>query len=206
MPQSVAELIDLLQLEQVEETVFVGRDDDLDNRVVQRVFGGQVLAQALTAAYRTVADDRVAHSLGAYFLRAGLPGQAIHYRVERTRDGGSFSTRRIVAAQGDREIFSMVSSFHADEPGLTHSDLPPAGVPDPADCPPLSEVLGARSRRAVEAWRREWGVLDVRFASDTSTLANGGPRDAAMKVWVKAESDLPADPGCIRQCWPTPAI
>jgi acyl-CoA thioesterase-2 len=194
MPQSVAELIDLLQLEQVEETVFVGRDDDLDNRVVQRVFGGQVLAQALTAAYRTVADDRVAHSLGAYFLRAGLPGQPIHYRVERTRDGGSFSTRRIVAAQGDREIFSMVSSFHADEPGLTHSDLPPAGVPDPADCPPLSEVLGARSRRAVEAWRREWGVLDVRFASDTSTLTNGGPRDAAMKVWVKAESDLPADP------------
>jgi acyl-CoA thioesterase-2 len=131
VPQSVAELIDLLELDQVSETVFVGRDDDAEGRLVQRVFGGQVLAQALTAAYRTVAAGRVAHSLGAYFLRGGLPGQPIHYRVEVARDGGSFSTRRVVAAQGEREIFSMVASFHTEEPGLTHSDLPPEGVPAP---------------------------------------------------------------------------
>jgi acyl-CoA thioesterase-2 len=193
MPQSVAELIDLLELEQVDETAFLGRDDDADDRVVQRVFGGQVLAQALIAASRTVAEDRVAHSLGAYFLRAGLPGQPIRYDVEVARDGGSFSTRRVHAVQAGREIFSMVTSFHTDEPGLTHSDLPPMAVPAPEECPPLAEVLGARSQRAVAAWRREWGVLDVRFASDTSTLTSAGPRDAAMKVWVKAESDLPAD-------------
>lgn len=193
MPESVAELIDLLKLDQVDQATFIGHDDDSPDRVVQRVFGGQVLAQALIAAYHTVAEDRVAHSLGAYFLRAGLPGQPIRYQVEVARDGGSFSTRRVVAVQADREIFSMVASFHTDEAGLTHSDLPPTGVPSPDQCPPLSDVLGARSRREVEAWRREWGVLDVRFASDTSTLTKSGLRDAAMKVWVKAESDLPSD-------------
>lgn len=194
MPESVAELIGLLDLDQVEQNVFVGRDDDGPGRFVQRVFGGQVLAQALTAAYRTVDEGRVAHSLGAYFLRGGSPGVPIAYSVEVTRDGGSFSARRVVASQGDREIFSMVSSFHDPEPGLTHSDLPPAQVAAPNECPPLSEVLGARSRREAEAWRREWGVLDVRFAGDTSSLSAAGRKDADMLVWVRAASDLPDDP------------
>jgi acyl-CoA thioesterase II len=194
MPESVAELIALLDLDQVDEAVFVGRDDDPEGRLVQRVFGGQVLAQALTAAYRTVPNERVAHSLGAYFLRAGSPGIPITYSVELARDGGSFSSRRVVASQSDREIFSMVASFHVPEPGLNHSDLPAPGVPAPAECPPLSEVLGARSRRAVEAWRREWGGLDVRFASDTSILGAEGRTDAEMKVWVRAASELPEDP------------
>jgi acyl-CoA thioesterase II len=194
MPESVAEFIGLLDLDQVDQTVFVGRDDDSPGRFVQRVFGGQVLAQALTAAYLTVGEGRVAHSLGAYFLRGGTPGVPITYAVEVTRDGGSFSARRVVASQQGREIFSMVSSFHDPEPGLTHSDVPPENVPAPEDCPPLSEVLGARSRREAEAWRREWGVLDVRFAADTSPLSAVGRKDAEMKVWVRAASDLPSDP------------
>lgn len=191
MPGSVDELIAILDLDQTGDTVFLGQDA---GSARQRVFGGQVLAQALTAGYRTVPAGRVAHSLGAYFLRAGAAGVPISYAVEVTRDGANFSARRVVATQAERVIFSMVCSYHELEPGLDHADAAPSDVPPPEDCPPLSEVLGARSRRAVEAWRQEWGVLDTRFASDTSTLSAAGHSDAAMKVWVRAESALPADP------------
>jgi acyl-CoA thioesterase-2 len=191
VPESVAELIGILDLEQAGESTFLGRDA---GSARQRVFGGQVLAQALTAAYRTVPEGRVAHSLGAYFLRAGAAGTPIRYSVESTRDGSSFSARRVVADQDGRVIFSMVCSYHELEPGLDHADAAPDGVPAPEDCPPLSEVLGARSRRAAEAWRQEWGVLETRFASDTTMLDGARGRDAAMKVWVRAESALPPDP------------
>ena len=191
MPETVDELIEILDLEQVAENVFLGQDA---GSARQRVFGGQVLAQALTAGYRTVPDARVAHSLGAYFLRPGTPGTPISYTVERTRDGGSFSARRVVADQGGRVIFSMVCSFHERESGLDHADRTPEGVLPPLECPPLSEVLGARSRRAAAAWRQEFGVLETRFASDTSTLDPAGHQDAAMKLWVRAESTLPDNP------------
>lgn len=191
MPESVDALIGILDLDQTGENAFVGRDAGSPR---QRVFGGQVLAQALTAGYRTVPGGRVAHSLGAYFLRPGASGVPITYTVERTRDGGSFSSRRVVADQAGRVIFSMVCSYHELEPGLDHADATPVGVPAPEDCPPLSEVLGARSRRAVAAWRQEWGVLETRFASDTSTLSAAGHSDARMLVWVRAESALPDDP------------
>jgi acyl-CoA thioesterase-2 len=155
------------------------------------VFGGQVLAQALTAAYRTVPADRIAHSLGAYFLREGTAGEPIGYGVETTRDGRNFSTRRITASQGSRVIFSMVASFHVLEPGLNHSDRAPQDVPPPEQCPTLSEVLGMRSRRVAEAWEQEWGVLETRFASDTAAPGAGG--DAAMKVWLRTAGPLPGD-------------
>lgn len=191
MPETVDELIGILDLRQSDENVFVGQDA---GSARQRVFGGQVLAQALTAAYRTVPDARVAHSLGAYFLRAGAPGIPISYTVEKTRDGGSFSARRVVADQGGRVIFSMVCSFHELESGLDHADAISVGVLPPEDCPPLSEVLGARSHRAAEAWRQEFGALETRFASDTSSVDAAGRPDAAMKLWVRAENSLPDDP------------
>jgi acyl-CoA thioesterase-2 len=187
----VDELIGILDLEQTSEGTFQGQDAASAR---QRVFGGQVLAQALTAGYRTVPEGRVAHSLGAYFLRAGVAGTPINYAVEKTRDGANFSARRVVADQGGRVIFTMVCSFHELESGLDHADAIPDGVRPPQACPPLSEVLGARSHRAAEAWRQEWGVLETRFASDTSTLDRTGSRDAAMKVWVRSESRLPDDP------------
>lgn len=194
MPSTVDELIALLQLDQLDDHTFVGEDTDPALRLFQRVFGGQVLAQALMAAYHTVEGERIAHSLSAYFLRPGEPGVPISYTVDRARDGGSFSTRRVVAKQQEREIFSMACSFHEPEPGLEHSDEVPAGVPDPRDCPALAEVLAGRSRRAAEAWQQEWGGVDARFASDASALEAVEHRDAAMKVWVKANGDLPDDP------------
>jgi len=191
VPGSVAEFITLLDLEQLSTDEFLAVGADPQSGMLQRVFGGQVLAQALTAGYRTVAPDRVAHSLGAYFLRAGLFGVPITYQVERTRDGGSFSTRRVQASQQGKPIFSMVASFHVDEQGLDHSDVMPEDVPAPEQCPPLSEVLGARGGRAAEAWQSEWGVIETRFASDTSGLEPGTSRDAEMKVWIRASSPLP---------------
>lgn len=190
MPQTVEELIDILSLERIDEGTFEGRSAESP---MQRVFGGQVLAQALSAGYQSVGPGRLAHSVGAYFLREGRYGVPITYRVEQTRDGRSFSTRLIQAEQLGRTIFSMVASFHDPEPGLNHADTIPPNVPAPEDCPQLSEVLGARSRRTAQAWRQEWGVLDTRFASDTSALASqGGP--AEMKVWLKVDGDLPGDP------------
>jgi acyl-CoA thioesterase-2 len=188
VPETVAELIDILEVEQTGPGTFVGRDAGSPR---QRVFGGQVLAQALTAAYRTVPADRIAHSLGAYFLREGTAGEPIGYGVETTRDGRNFSTRRITASQGSRVIFSMVASFHVLEPGLNHSDRAPQDVPPPEQCPTLSEVLGMRSRRVAEAWEQEWGVLETRFASDTAAPGAGG--DAAMKVWLRTAGPLPGD-------------
>ncbi len=193
MPGSVAEFITLLELEQLSTDEFQAVGADPASGMLQRVFGGQVLAQALTAGYRTVPEGRIAHSLGAYFLRAGLFGVPISYQVERTRDGGSFSTRRVLASQEGKAIFSMVASYHVDEQGLDHSDVMPLDVPPPEDCPPLSEVLGARGGRATAAWQREWGVIETRFASDTSSLAASAHPDAEMKVWVRASSPLPDD-------------
>ena len=194
MAGSVAELVSLLELEPLGEDTFLGPERSLEARMFQRVFGGQVLAQALMAAYRTTPDGRGAHSLGAYFLREGRAGTPITYTVERSRDGGNFSSRRVLAAQGERLIFSMVCSFHALEPGLTHSDTPAADVPAPEGCPPLAEVLGGRSQRAMDAWVREWGALDVRFAGDASELSSEGRSDARMRVWVRTDSGLPDDP------------
>ena len=192
MPERIDQLLDLLELDQTGEFEFVGAADESSQR--QRVFGGQVLAQALMAAYETVPDERIAHSFAAYFLRAGEFGIPISYRIEGIRDGRSFSTRRVVASQTGRTIFSMECSFHLLEPGLNHADSAPAGVPRPEDCPPLSEVLGSRSRRTAEAWQKEWGVLETRFASDTSALDGRPENDAAMKVWVRVGSQLPGDP------------
>jgi acyl-CoA thioesterase-2 len=188
VPESVAELIELLDLRQCAENAYVGQ---ALGAARTRVFGGQVLAQAVTAAYRTVADDRLLHSLSAYYLRAGVVDQPITYAVSLLRDGGSFSSRRVVASQQGRVIFDAGMSFHVLEPGLNHADSIPPNVPPPEDCPPLSEVLGARSRRTAAAWRAEWGVLDTRFVMDTAKAGSG---DARMQVWVRAESELPHDP------------
>lgn len=190
MPQTVADLIDLLDLSQVSQNRFTGEDGGSPR---QRVFGGQVLAQALTAAYRTIEGHRLAHSLSAYFLREGRTGIPLDYEVEITREGRSFSNRTVTASQAGRTIFTMVASFHELEPGLNHADSAPLEVQPPEACPSLSEVLGARSRLAVEAWQQEWGVLDTRFASDTSSLVTKGG-DAAMKVWVRTTEPLPSDP------------
>ncbi len=131
------ELLQLLNLEQLEENVFCGQSQDLG---FSNVFGGQVLGQALSAAYKTVPPERLAHSLHAYFLRHGDVREPIVYRVDRIRDGKSFTTRRVVAVQKDLAIFSMSASFQIDEPGFDHQDKAPS-VPGPEGLPSETELV-----------------------------------------------------------------
>src|SRR5688572_19395614 len=135
MPSAVQDVLDILDLEPLEVNLFRGRSPQVG---WQRVFGGQVVGQALVAACRTV-EGRPPHSLHAYFLLAGDPKVPIIYEVDRIRDGKSFTTRRVVAIQHGHAIFSMSVSFHADEPGLDHQARMP-DVPKPDALPGEAEL------------------------------------------------------------------
>ena len=195
MPQSVDELLALLDLEEVEDCVYRGRQPAT---ALQRVFGGQVAGQALVAASRTVEPGRHVHSLHAYFLRPGDTRVPIVYDVERTRDGRTFSTRRVVARQQGADgppIFYMSASFQAPEEGLDHQDPMPAVAP-PEDCPELGDVRARLTKRPRDEWDREWAALDVRYAGDTRA---GGEIDrdvhpAQSRVWLRASGPLGDDP------------
>ncbi|HEX8511184.1 MAG TPA: acyl-CoA thioesterase II [Propionibacteriaceae bacterium] len=194
MPQSIDELIALLDLEEIEVGLFRAKQPDTR---LQRAFGGQVLAQALVATARTVAETRVLHSLHGYFLRPGRTETAMVYDVEAIRDGGSFSARRVVARQGGQVIFYLSASYHELEDGFDHADPLPEGVPDPEQCPRLSDVLAEVSGRSSKVWEHEWGALDVRYIGDSrppagSLVDPGHP--ARARVWIKTDGTLPEDP------------
>jgi acyl-CoA thioesterase-2 len=148
MDASFADLIALLELEPIEENIFRGQSRDIGT---PQVFGGQVLGQALAAASRTV-QDRAAHSLHAYFLKRGDVNAPIIYEVDRARDGGSFSNRRVVAIQHGEQIFNMTASFQAFETGLEHQ----VGMP---------EVPSPDGLKDIETLAREYsGEIGVRSA------------------------------------------
>ncbi|MCL2783602.1 MAG: thioesterase family protein, partial [Propionibacteriaceae bacterium] len=139
-------------------------------------------------------NDRLAHSLHAYFLRAASTSEGIDYDVQNLRDGGSFSARHVRALQHQRVCFEMSASFHIDEPGLYHADPMPTDTDPPEECRPLTAVMDERFE-ALSIWH-EWDCLDVRFAGDSSTAStneNRGRPEAWMRVWVKTAGDLPAD-------------
>ncbi|MBT8132623.1 MAG: acyl-CoA thioesterase II [Gammaproteobacteria bacterium] len=138
MTGPLEDLIQLLGLERLEKNLFRGQSRDLGS---PRVFGGQVLGQALSAAQQTV-DDRAAHSLHAYFLRAGDVNAPIVYDVDRSRDGRSFTSRRVVAIQHGQQIFHLAASFQRSETGIDHQDTCP-DVPDPDELTDLSEYYRA---------------------------------------------------------------
>ncbi len=118
MIDPVGDLLNLLDIERLDDALF--RGESPDERASQRVFGGQVIAQALVAAYRTVPTDRPCHSLHAYFIRPGDPKVPIIYQVDKARDGGSFTTRRVVAIQHGKQIFNLAASFQVVEDGWEH--------------------------------------------------------------------------------------
>ncbi|MGA8295747.1 MAG: acyl-CoA thioesterase domain-containing protein, partial [Acidimicrobiales bacterium] len=154
-----AHLIDLLDLEQVEVNIFRGVSPDEERR---RVFGGQVAAQALVAAGRTV-EHRLVHSLHAYFLRPGDPHLPILYEVERLRDGHSFSARHVAGIQHGETILALTCSFHKEEEGLTHGDSIPK-VPDPETLVAVSELVDT-DEGLPRSFTHTYG-LDVRFVSE----------------------------------------
>src|SRR5215468_9461196 len=138
MTSAVKDLLAILDLEPIEVNLFRGRSPQVG---WQRVFGGQVIGQALVAACRTVDEiaDRPPHSLHGYFMLAGDPKVPIIYNVDRIRDGRSFTTRRVTAIQHGQAIFAMAASFHRDEPGMEHQMKMP-DVPGPEDLPSESEI------------------------------------------------------------------
>jgi len=161
MPATVADLLGLLDLTPAGADRFVGRQPATS---LQRVFGGEVAAQALTAATSTVPDREpgstpVVHSLHAYFLRPGQTSKPITYEVERMRDGRAFATRRVQASQDDVPIFLAIVSFHVPEPGFTHADAMP-DVPPASECPTLGDILAGVSGRDPRAFLAEWDALD----------------------------------------------
>jgi len=153
MATVLEELVELLALERIEQNLFRGQSQDLGWGTV---FGGQVLGQALSAAVQTVPAERRVHSLHAYFLRPGDVSRPIVYDVDRSRDGGSFNTRRVVAIQSGHQIFNMAASFQTVESGFSHQDAMPA-TPFPEELPTDQERLAALGDK-VPALLRERGM------------------------------------------------
>ncbi len=192
MPRSAEELVELLDLETIDVNLFRGIQPDTR---LQRVFGGQVAAQALVAGVRTVDPPKEVHSLHSYFLRPGDPTVPIVYDVERIRDGRSFATRRVVARQHGRPIYYMTLSFQISEDGLTHQDVMPE-VPAPADAPDLAKLL-SRGDEDASQWLEEWAALELRWIGDSSPrrgTLDGSEQPAQSRIWIRVAGTLPDDP------------
>ena len=182
-------LLQTLTLERLGDGVFRG---PRSSEGWQRVYGGQVLGQALAAAAATVDDDRPIHSLHGYFLLGGDPEQDILYDIERLRDGGSFTTRRVRAVQHDRAIFAMNASFHKEESAFDHQS-PMPDVPRPEDLPRAKDQVGQLLAHLPENMRAYWDrehPIDVRIV-DPTRYTSRQPRTATQAVWLRTNGQLP---------------
>ncbi len=186
----VDQLVELLDLETIEVDIFRGVSPKVS---MQRVFGGQVAGQALVAAGRTVPPERTVHSLHAYFLRPGDPTVPIVYTVDRIRDGRSFTSRRVLAVQHGKAIFSLSASFHRAEDGLDHLGQMPQ-VPPPESLPTLAERVAPYAEELGQ-WARLPRPFDLRYVDDPPWVQRaGGPREPRSRVWMRASGVLPDDP------------
>ncbi|MGX5825840.1 acyl-CoA thioesterase II [Mesorhizobium sp. 43Arga] len=191
MTVAIDELLSILDLERLEHNLYRGRSPQVE---WQRVFGGQTIAQALVAAQRTVEPDRFVHSLHGYFMRPGDIRVPIVYEVDRIRDGGSFTTRRVLAIQHGQAIFSLEASFQVDEKGLEHQFALPDDVPPPEGLPTQRQLL-ERAERVPEAVRRFWArerPLELRPVN----LQHYESRDKLpprQNVWIRLAGPVPDD-------------
>jgi len=186
------DLVGLLTLEPIEINLFRGVSP-MDER--QRIFGGQVVAQALSAAYRTV-EGHICHSLQSYFIRPGDPTIPVLYQVERSRDGKSFATRRVIAIQDGEQIFNMACSFQIPERGYEHQSPMPETVPP--------ETV----RKSVDAWVKSQPEENTRWlrdlpiemlAIDPVDIAHPVVKPPHQQVWLRARRD-PGDDVALNQC------
>ena len=195
--QPLNKIIETLDLEEIELNHYLATSP---NEGWQRVYGGQVIGQALVAASRTVSTDRSAHSLHGYFLRAGDTDIPILYKVDRIRDGKSFTTRRVVAVQRGQAIFTMSISFQVDEGGLNHQfDMP--DVPGPDDLQTEDEIRRVQSKN----WPKEFqdsfsgsSAIQVK-PIEPMDLLNPKPAEPVQRCWMRCGDKLPDDPR-IHQC------
>jgi acyl-CoA thioesterase II len=194
---AVDDLVSILDLERLEQNLFRGRGPSAG---WQRVYGGQVLGQALVAAVRTVPEERVAHSLHAYFLLPGDPAEPIIYEVERIRDGGSFTTRRVKGIQRGRAMFIMSVSFHKNEKGYDHH-TPMPEVPPPEDLPNEQDLKERMLDKLPENMRRYWErerPIEIRPV-DVSRYFARYKREPRQLIWMRATKPLP-DAFPLHQC------
>ena len=191
MSEAVKTLLKTLDLERIEQNIYRGESPNVG---WQRVFGGQVIGQSLVAAQRTVEPERVVHSLHGYFMRPGDPTVPILYEVDRIRDGRSFTTRRVVAIQHGKAIFSMSASFQIIEAGLEHQLTMPE-VPNPEDLPSEKQLADQYIDHAPEGVRRYWQrarPIELRpinlehYISDKKLAPE-------QNIWFRATGDLPND-------------
>jgi acyl-CoA thioesterase II len=196
MSSAVQDLLQILDLEQLEINLFRGRSPQSG---WHRVFGGQVIGQALVAACRTV-DGRRPHSMHAYFLLGGDPAVPIIYDVERTRDGKSFATRRVVAIQHGRRIFAMSVSFHCEEDGYEHQAKMP-DVPTPEQLPSEAEIRERFLPMMPDPVRRYYErerPIELRPVEFQRYMGKK-IEDARFHVWIRTTGKLPDDPA-LHQC------
>ncbi|MDB5735404.1 MAG: Acyl-CoA thioesterase [Alphaproteobacteria bacterium] len=192
---ALSQLLALLDMEQIEDNIYRGHSPA---EPVQRVFGGQVLAQALVAATRTVDPARPCHSFHAYFLRPGDPSTPILYEVDRSRDGASFTARRVVAIQHGVAIFTLAASFQRVEQGFEHQSQMPV-VPPPEDLEDEQQVLLRRPDmpEAMRAWVARDRAFETRSVLSRG-LGDRPARAAVDHIWLKTRGALPDDPAIHR--------
>ena len=190
MGKALEELLELLDLEQIETNIFRGMSP---SDGWQRVYGGQVIGQALVAASRTVEDEaRSAHSLHGYFLRPGDSAIPILYSVDRIRDGKSFTTRRVVAVQQGEAIFSMSVSFQVLERGLEHQNQIP-DVPPPETCIDLQALRrqhSASTTQNILDQANQPQPIELKFVESFNEF-NPNPAPPIQHVWVKTSGKMP---------------
>lgn len=180
-----------MELEKLDENLYRSA---YKNEGWVRVYGGQVLAQALLSASLTVPEDRAVHSLHAYFLRPGDLDHPIIYQVDRIRDGRSFTTRRVVAIQHGRAILNMSASFQIEEDGYSHQDEMPE-VPPPEECLSRQQMMekfrGSVSDELLDKFAKPFAI-DLRH-TETENLFQPEKKPARRSVWFRLETDLPAE-------------
>lgn len=185
-------LLSILELETLEHNLFRGRSPATS---WQRVFGGQVIAQALVAAQRTVEPDRHVHSLHAYFMLPGDPAIPIVYEVARLRDGGSFATRRVTAIQHGKAIFSLEASFQVEEAGLDHQVAMPQGLPGPEDLLSHSELVDQLGTAIPESMARFWKrerPIEMKPVGLEHYISRE-KLEPKQNIWVRVREQVPAE-------------
>jgi acyl-CoA thioesterase II len=198
MPASAPDLVANLDLETIEVDIFRGRSPQ---NSWKRVFGGQVIAQALVAASRTV-EGRAPHSLHGYFMLGGDPLVPIVFEVDRIRDGKSFTTRRVNAIQHGKAIFSLSASFQVSEEGVEHS-FPAPEAPDPDSLPgpaDLVKFVDEKTRQRLQGFFDRIRPMEIR-PIDLSRYARGAkgtPREPRQSLWIRIAGRLPDDPAIHR--------
>ncbi|NVB36853.1 acyl-CoA thioesterase II [Pseudenhygromyxa sp. WMMC2535] len=197
MSQILNQLVELLALEQIEVNLFRGQSQDLG---WGSVFGGQVLGQALSAAVQTVPPERAVHSVHGYFLRRGAVDRPIVYEVDRIRDGGSFTTRRVVAIQNGKAIFSLAASFQVEESGFEHQDDMPE-VPPPESLLTQQEQVQRHADQIPAPFRAKFLAerpFEIRPLDSETDLIQVPSREPRRMFWIKANGELPKDPALHR--------